>query len=246
MEDTDNNTPAFSDKPLPKVDIPALLAATTAAPVLSFNPSFKPISTDVLSIHGRGATPVTTQPHVFYDSELRAIVYRSKDMSSGLASTTIWIWRGKAAKLGDDEKWKIRDLESRFGTKVISCDQGFEPLDLISLLGGVIAIRQGTSTHWSSENTAMHCVRSTAHGSSVIINEIDLVRPDVLILIEEVVLIVLFTACSKLVLGIFLRYLCLGRCICLAWQRFTAKRSLSCCLVCISSQQRYRPCFRVQ
>lgn len=116
-----------------------------------------------------------TQPHVFYDTELRAIVYRSKDMSSGLASTTIWTWRGKNAKVGDDEQWKIRDLESRFGTKVIPCEQGLEPLELISLLGGVVAIRQGSPSHWSAENTAMHCVRSAAHGSNVVINEVDLV-----------------------------------------------------------------------
>lgn len=164
-----------SDKRLPKLDVVGLLSNAASPPPLSFNPSFKPISTDVLSIRGRAASPITTQPHVFYDTELRAIVYRSKDMSSGLASTTIWTWRGKNAKVGDDEGWKIRDLESRFGTKVIPCVQGLEPLELISLLGGVIAIRQGSPTHWSPENTAMHCVRSASHGSNVTINEINLV-----------------------------------------------------------------------
>jgi hypothetical protein len=112
---------------------------------------------------------------VFYDTELRAIVYRSKDVANGLASTTIWTWHGNAAKVGDDEKWKIRDLESRFGTKVIPCTQGLEPLDLVSLLGGVIAIRQGSAAHWSAENTAMHSVRSAPYGSNVIITELDLV-----------------------------------------------------------------------
>lgn len=164
-----------SDKPLPKLDVVGLLSKAAAPPPLSFDPSFKPISTDVLSIRGRAASPVAAQPHVFYDTELRAIVYRSKDLSLGLASTTIWTWRGKNAKVGEDEGWKIRDLESRFGTKAIPCAQGLEPLELISLLGGVIAVRQGSSTLWSSENTAMHCVRSASHGSNVTIKEIDLV-----------------------------------------------------------------------
>lgn len=167
-----------ADKPSPKLDISDLLEKAVSPPPPSFNPSFKPISTDVLSIRGRNASPVTTQPHVFYDTELRAIVYRSKDVANGLASTTIWTWRGNAAEVRDDEGWKIRDLESRFGTKVISCTQGFEPLDLISLLGGVIAIRQGSATHWSAENTAMHVVRSATHGSNVVIRELDLVGVD--------------------------------------------------------------------
>lgn len=167
-----------ADKPSPKLDVRVLLEKAASSPPLSFDPSLKPISTDVLSIRGRIASPVTTQPHVFYDTELRAIVYRSKDVVNRLASTTIWAWRGNAAKVGDDEKWKIQDLESRFGTKVIPCAQGLEPLDLVSLLGGVIAIRQGSAAHWSAENTAMHSVRSAPHGSNVIITELDLVGVD--------------------------------------------------------------------
>ncbi|KAF8322294.1 hypothetical protein DL93DRAFT_2205857 [Clavulina sp. PMI_390] len=162
------------DKPLPRVDVAALLAEAAKPPPLSFDPTFKPISTDVMSIRGRSASPVTVQPHIFYDSELRAIVYRSKDLSSGLASTTIWTWTGKNATVGPDETWKIKDLESRFGTKVVPCEQGKEPLELISLLGGVIAVRQGSVGLWSVENTAMHCVRSAPHGSNVIITELDL------------------------------------------------------------------------
>jgi hypothetical protein len=155
-----------------------MLEKAASSPPLSFDPSFKPISTDVLSIHGRSASPVTALPHVFYDTELRAIVYRSKDVVNGLASTTIWTWHGNAAKVGDGEIWKIRDLESRFGTKVISCNQGLEPLELVSLLGGVIAVRQGSAAHWSAENTTMHCVRSAPYGSNVIITEVDLVGVD--------------------------------------------------------------------
>lgn len=113
-----------------------------------------------------------------------------------LASTTIWTWRGKNARVGDDEQWKIRDLESRFGTKVIPCEQGLEPLEIISLLGGVVAIRQGSPSHWSAENTAMHCVRSAAHGSNVVINEVDLVSRCVFASIASFVALVVVKICN--------------------------------------------------
>lgn len=45
---------------------------------------------------------------------------------------------------------------------------------MTGLLGGVIAIRQGTRAHWSVDDTAMHCVRSI--GSATYIDQVDLVR----------------------------------------------------------------------
>ncbi len=52
--------------------------------------------------------------------------------------------------------------------------QGKEPYDLVQLLGGTLAIRRGSRSHWSRENTALHCVRM--HGSHfVVIEEIELV-----------------------------------------------------------------------
>lgn len=161
---------------MPSIDIVKLLDEISSPPPLSFDPSFRPISTDVLLIRGRGATPVTQQPHIFYENDFRAIVYRSKDTVNGLASTIIWTWRGKKSLVGEDELWKVKDLEARFGTKAIGVMQGEEPMDLISLLGGMIAMRIGSAAHWSVENTSMHCVRSVGSGSSAIITEVDLVR----------------------------------------------------------------------
>ncbi|KAF9518106.1 hypothetical protein BS47DRAFT_1389287 [Hydnum rufescens UP504] len=156
-----------------KLDVPSILASSPTDS-LAFDPSFTPISTDVFSIKNRSATPVPSDPYVFYDTELRTIVYRCKDTRRGLASTTIWTWQGDNAVVGEAEEWKVRDLESRFGTKAIRCIQGNEPADLIGLLGGVVAIRQGTRVHWSIENTSMHCVRSGSSKSSIIIDEVDL------------------------------------------------------------------------
>ena len=52
--------------------------------------------------------------------------------------------------------------------------QGREPLEFVSVLGGTLATRQGTRAHWSADNTAMHLVRSL-HGL-IFIDELDLVR----------------------------------------------------------------------
>jgi hypothetical protein len=47
---------------------------------------------------------------------------------------------------------------------------------MVQLLGGTIAIRHGSRSHWSSDNTALHCVRM--HGSHfVVIEENELASP---------------------------------------------------------------------
>lgn len=109
-----------AELPLPRLDIGSILTSSSSPPTPSFNPSATPISIDVLCISGRSASPISSHQHIFYDSELRAIVYRSKDIRSGLATTTLWTWKGSNAVSGDAEEWKIRDLESRFSTKAVS------------------------------------------------------------------------------------------------------------------------------
>lgn len=104
----------------PKIDINAILSSSPSPPPASFNTSATPISVDVLSISGRTASPISSHQHIFYDAELRAVVYRFKDPQSGLAATSLWTWKGKEAKVGEAEEWKIRDLERRFSTKAVS------------------------------------------------------------------------------------------------------------------------------
>lgn len=53
--------------------------------------------------------------------------------------------------------------------------QGKEPYDLVQVLGGTLAVRRGSRAHWSSENTALHCVRTYGSYFSVI-EEVELVR----------------------------------------------------------------------
>src|SRR5258708_1623515 len=167
---------ASVDAPLPPLELRSILQSASAKSPLSFNSAYTPVSTNVLSIRGRDAIPVSSHTHIFYETELRAIVYQCKEpRSGGLASTVVWVWQGKDAVLGDQEEWKIRDLESRFCTKAICCYQGGEPYDLIGLLGGVVAIRHGTRTIWTNENMSMHCIREAGLGGGIIIDEIDLV-----------------------------------------------------------------------
>jgi len=55
---------------------------------------------------------------------------------------------------------------------LISVRQGAEPEELVFILGGRIAIRQGTRAHWTVENTTMHVVRGI--NGSIYIDELDL------------------------------------------------------------------------
>jgi hypothetical protein len=79
------------------------------------------ISVDVLSIMGLTTTPVLQSSNIFYDTELLAIVHRSKSRVDGLVSTALWVWRGKHIQVGDKEQRKIQDLARHYGANAVSC-----------------------------------------------------------------------------------------------------------------------------
>ncbi|GLB37538.1 hypothetical protein LshimejAT787_0405890 [Lyophyllum shimeji] len=135
-------------------------------------PGTTTISVEVMAITGTTASTLTKDMTIFYDTEILAIIYRSKSQHSGLVSTAVWGWEGKRAKLGEREQRKLHELAKRYGTSVNIVHQESEPAQLVHVLGGVLAVRQGTRTHWTPENTAMHLVRSL--GGVIIVDEKDL------------------------------------------------------------------------
>ncbi|KAF7967474.1 hypothetical protein HWV62_34123 [Athelia sp. TMB] len=169
--------------PLPNVDIGTI--KKMRIPPFSPDPNEITISVDVLRIAGNSATALLSdEMDVFYDTEVLAIVHRFKSKSSGLVATRVWSWQGQASRLADAGAQKLQELCKRYGTNLVS-DRPFllvdlvltsvqieiaqfrEPAQLLHLLGGKLAVRQGVRAHWSSENTAMHSVRST-NGSTII------------------------------------------------------------------------------
>ncbi|KAJ8468524.1 hypothetical protein ONZ51_g9590 [Trametes cubensis] len=161
---------AFNDEPLPHVDLDALYRA----PRLLYTPDadLNTVSVDVLSIAGNTATTITKDANVFYDAEFLAVVHRAKARSSGLVQTKVWGWQGRRAQIGEREAQKLQELARRYGTTPMMVHQFREPAEFVFVLGGQLAIRQGTRTHWSADNTAMHVVRSL-HGL-IFIDELDL------------------------------------------------------------------------
>ncbi|KAI0071645.1 hypothetical protein K474DRAFT_1668817 [Panus rudis PR-1116 ss-1] len=160
----------FKDEPLPKVDISTLLETQD----LGYKPDTdaQTISVEVMSVVGNSANPVNTDPNVFYESEALVVVHRSKSKSSGLVATKVWSWTGKSAVVTEKEERRTQDLVRRYNTSLITISQYQEPPELIHLLGGRLAIRQGTRSRWSPENTAMHSIRAL-HGV-IHIDEVDL------------------------------------------------------------------------
>jgi hypothetical protein len=77
------------------------------------------ISVEVMVIIGNTATAITNPCNVFYDSEVLAIIHRSKIQSTGLVSTTVWGWRGKRSSIGKREERKLQDLAKRYGTSLV-------------------------------------------------------------------------------------------------------------------------------
>ncbi|PCH43910.1 hypothetical protein WOLCODRAFT_138664 [Wolfiporia cocos MD-104 SS10] len=157
-------------QPLPEVDIPALLQAER--PTSGPDADVQTISVEVMSVVGNSATAINQNTHIFYDSETLAVIHRAKSRSTGLASTKVWAWRGKNGKIGEREEKKLHELARRYGTTLVMVHQYCEPDDFVIVLGGQLVTRQGTRTHWSSENTAMHLIRTI--GRSTFVDEVDL------------------------------------------------------------------------
>lgn len=180
------------DTPLPTVDTHALLA--TKPPRFSPNPDTITISIDLMNIQKTSANSITKDSDIFYDTEVLAVIHRSKSKSSGLVSTKVWSWQGKRSQLGDKEAVKLQEIAKRYGTSLVSTHCFFiisqsslyhymqevvhqyrEPPELLHLFNGQLVIRQGIRSHWSSENTAMHSVRCS--NGLIFIEEHDLVSP---------------------------------------------------------------------
>ena len=104
------------DAVFPSSDIELLIK-----PPLLFSADVKSetISVDTILVTGTTATVVSQHQAIFYDTELLAIVYRSKSRTTGLASTTVWAWRGKRCILGEKENKKLQELGQRYGTAVV-------------------------------------------------------------------------------------------------------------------------------
>ncbi|KAJ7703074.1 hypothetical protein B0H17DRAFT_1041507 [Mycena rosella] len=151
------------DEPLPRVDVSVLIAAH-GPPRLSSDS--QTIQVDVMAIAGSTAIPLGLM-HMFYDTEILAIIHRSKSRSTGLINSTVWSWQGKGSSLGSSEERKLSELAKRYGTSIVPIKQFSEPVELVQCLGGTLAIRQGSRAHWANENTAMHVVRSM-HGVTFI------------------------------------------------------------------------------
>ncbi|CAL1707916.1 unnamed protein product [Somion occarium] len=159
-----------TDEPLPAVDVGTLL--DTSDDVYKPDPDVNTISVEVMSIVGNTANVVNKDPSIFYDSEVLVVIHRSKAKSSGLVTTKVWSWIGNKAHVGEKEERKMQELARRYNTTRIVISQYDEPAEVAYILGGRLAVRQGTRAHWSSENTAMHVVRALY--GVVYIDEVDL------------------------------------------------------------------------
>ncbi|KAG9057566.1 hypothetical protein FS842_005778 [Serendipita sp. 407] len=163
------------DPPIPSFNLSRLLSSVPALPKIT---AANIISVEAYTISGSSSTAIKEDMSIFYEGDVIAIVYRGKNKTSGLVATTVWAWIGRKAALTEKENGKLTDLATRFNTSLVKIDQGKEPYDLVQVLGGVIAIRHGSRSHWSPENTALHCIR--AHGSHfIVIDQVEILSRNV-------------------------------------------------------------------
>lgn len=154
---------------LPSVNIEPLINPSV---LFSADLNSETISVDIMVVMGNTSIVVSQDPVVFYDTELLVIVHRSKSRITSLVSTTVWAWRGKRCTLGEKGNAKLQELAKRYGTSANIVQQHSEPLQLVHVLGGQLAIRQGVRAHWTPENTTMHLIRSK--GGVIFVDEHDL------------------------------------------------------------------------
>ncbi|KAG6333692.1 hypothetical protein ID866_5399 [Astraeus odoratus] len=159
------------DEPLPRVDVEALLRINSP-PTFVPNSDLTTISVEVMNVLHSSVTLIQQDSNILYDTELLTIIYRAKSRQSGLAVTKVWCWRGRKCQYGEREQKKLAELARRYGVSAELVHQQTEPPELVHVLGGKLAIRQGTRGHWSSENTTMHVVRSSI--DQILIDEVDL------------------------------------------------------------------------
>jgi hypothetical protein len=105
---------AHVDEPLPRVDVSPLIKYRPPNP----NTDSQTIQVDVMSIAGSTALPLGLT-HIFHDTEILAIIYRSKSNSSGLMSSTVWSWQGKSSSMESSEERKLAELAKRYGTSIV-------------------------------------------------------------------------------------------------------------------------------
>jgi len=158
------------DEDLPPLDYVGLWEARLPAYVS--NDDLRTISVEVLSISGNSATTLTTDAHIFYEAETVAVIHRAKSKSSGLVVTKVWNWRGRKRDKDDGSERKLQELAKRFNTDIEICEQNREPQELLHILGGTLAVRQGLRSLWSAENTTMHTIRAGL--DATFIDEVDL------------------------------------------------------------------------
>ena len=77
------------------------------------------ISIDVMHVAKSAANSIAKDTNVFYDTEVLAIIHRSKSKSSGLVSTKVWSWQGKRCQCGDQEDRKLQEIAKRYGTTLV-------------------------------------------------------------------------------------------------------------------------------
>lgn len=121
-------------------DIPDLNISQIPAPPSSPIAFQQYVSVDVISItdESKNTTVPPREQHIFYSTELLAIILRSKQ--GGLVSTEIVVWKGKHCS--EDGREKIEELEKRYRTAAVHVSQGKENLQLVKALGGRLVTRQ--------------------------------------------------------------------------------------------------------
>ena len=83
------------------------------------------VSVEVITITGTTTSSISRDMHIFYDSDVLAVVYRSKSKATGLVSTQVWGWLGQRSLVGEREERKLEELAKRYGTALVSGIQKF-------------------------------------------------------------------------------------------------------------------------
>ena len=77
------------------------------------------VSVEIMVITGSTATTLKRDTTIFYDSEVLAVIHRSKSKTSGLATTSVYGWWGRRKQVIEKEQRKLQELAKRYGTILV-------------------------------------------------------------------------------------------------------------------------------
>jgi hypothetical protein len=142
----------------------------------------KSVSVEVSIINPDGSLQMLQgeEARVLYETETQIITHQYKDSAAGASvSTKLYARTGTRSRLlidsGCSEAKKVQEIAKLHRAVVIDARQGRESIELVKLMGGLLATREGSRKEGGKDSSGMYQVRGS--DGAIFIDQVDMVSP---------------------------------------------------------------------